>query len=132
VTTRVEKRAQARRRDRQVVLLVGVVLLFALGALALLANELAPAGHEATSILAAASIAGVVAILAWSGVGPRRGLVRDLEDAEARYRAMVEQLPAVLYVADLGADATWHYVSPRIEELLGYTVAEWQGDTACG
>jgi len=129
VTTRAEERAQARRRDRQVVLLVGVVLLIALGALALLANELAPSGHEVTSILAAASIAGVVAILAWSGVGPRRGLVRDLEDAEARYRAMVEQLPAVLYVADLGADATWYYVSPRIEELLGYTVAEWQGDT---
>jgi diguanylate cyclase (GGDEF)-like protein/PAS domain S-box-containing protein len=125
----VQDRAQARRRDRQVVLLVGVVLLIALGALALLANELAPSGHEATSILAAASIAGVVAILAWSGVGPRRGLVRDLEDAEARYRGMVEQLPAVLYVADLGADATWHYVSPRIEELLGYTAAEWQGDT---
>jgi len=62
-------------------------------------------------------------------VGPRRGLVRDLRDADARYRAMVEHLPAVVYVADIGAQATWHYVSPRIEELLGYTAEQWLADT---
>ena len=72
----------------------------------------------------------MVAVFVWAGVGPRRALIRDLRDAQASYRAMVEQLPAVLYVADLGADATWHYVSPRIQELLGYSAEEWQADTS--
>jgi PAS domain S-box-containing protein len=106
-----------------------VVLLIALGAVAILAGELLPSGHEVTTILAAASVAGVIGILAWAGIGPRRGLVRDLRDADARYRAMVEQLPAVVYVADIGAQATWHYISPRIQELLGYSAEEWLADT---
>jgi diguanylate cyclase (GGDEF)-like protein/PAS domain S-box-containing protein len=129
LTTSVPARPRARSRDRQVVALVGVVLLIALAAVAILARELLPTGHEVTTILAAASLAGVIGILAWAGIGPRRGLVRDLMDADARYRAMVEQLPAVVYVADIGAQATWHYVSPRIQELLGYTAAEWLADT---
>ena len=108
--------------------LVGAALLVALAVIAALATELAPSGHGVISVLGLASVAGVIGILAWSGVGPRRGLVRDLEDADARYRAMVEQLPAVVYVADIGAQATWHYVSPRIVELLGYSADEWLAD----
>jgi diguanylate cyclase (GGDEF)-like protein/PAS domain S-box-containing protein len=130
VITRVGRRADARRRDRPIVALVNVVLLVGIGVIAVLATELAPSGRVATSLLAVASAVGVIGILAWSGVGPRRGLVHDLRDAEARYRAMVEELPAVLYVADLGANPTWHYVSPRIQELLGYSAAEWQADTS--
>jgi len=110
------------------VALVGAALLVALAVIAALATELAPSGHGVISVLGLASVAGVIGILAWSGVGPRRGLVRDLEDADARYRAMVEQLPAVVYVADIGAEATWHYVSPRIVELLGYSADEWLAD----
>ncbi len=87
-----------------------------------------PGEHRLTSLLLATGAAALIGILAWSGLGSRRGLVRDLEDAETRYRAMVEQLPAVLYVADFGAEATWHYVSPRIQELLGYSAEEWLAD----
>ncbi|HXJ62113.1 MAG TPA: EAL domain-containing protein [Actinomycetota bacterium] len=48
--------------------------------------------------------------------------------AEARYRALVEQIPAIVYTADFGADGAWSYVSPQIEEILGYTPAEWMAD----
>jgi len=106
-----------------------MVLLVALGAVAILAGQLLRSGHEVTTILAAASVAGVIGILAWAGIGPRRSLVRELRDADARYRAMVEQLPAVVYVADIGAQATWHDISPRIKELLGYSAEEWLADT---
>jgi diguanylate cyclase (GGDEF)-like protein/PAS domain S-box-containing protein len=41
-----------------------------------------------------------------------------LTEAEARYRSLVEQIPAVVY-ADDGQDTT--YVSPQIEEILGVT-----------
>jgi diguanylate cyclase (GGDEF)-like protein/PAS domain S-box-containing protein len=128
VTTKVGGRPDATRRDRQVVALVNVALLVGIGVIAALATELVPSGHAVTSIPAIASAIGVAGILVWSGVGPRRGLVHDLRDADARYRAMVEELPAVLYVADFGAEATWHYVGPRIQELLGYSADEWQAD----
>ena len=106
------------------------MLLVALATIAALASTAVPSEHRVTSLLLAASVAGVIGIVVWSGVGPRRGLVHDLEDAEARYRAMVDELPAVLYVADFGAEATWHYVSPRIHDLLGYTAAEWMADSS--
>lgn len=48
-----------------------------------------------------------------------------LRKAEAKYRTLVEQLPAVTYVAEVGATRRWHYVSPQIEGLLGFTPEEW-------
>ncbi len=45
--------------------------------------------------------------------------------AEVRYRMLVEQIPAVTYIADFTADAPFLYVSPQIEELLGFPVELW-------
>ncbi len=50
---------------------------------------------------------------------------RALEEAEARYRTLVEQIPAIVYSADFGEDGRWSYVSPQIERLLGYSPEEW-------
>jgi diguanylate cyclase (GGDEF)-like protein/PAS domain S-box-containing protein len=55
-------------------------------------------------------------------------VARALDAAEARYRALVEQIPAIVYTADFGADGAWSYVSPQIEQILGYTPAEWVAD----
>lgn len=49
-------------------------------------------------------------------------------DAEARYRALVEQLPAVVFTADLDQCAGQAYVSPHIEATLGFTREEWLED----
>ncbi len=43
-------------------------------------------------------------------------------------RTFVEQLPAILYVADVGVSGRWHYVSVGIEAILGFTPAEWIAD----
>ncbi|MFP4635924.1 MAG: diguanylate cyclase domain-containing protein [Nitriliruptoraceae bacterium] len=48
-----------------------------------------------------------------------RRLQLELEAAEERYRTLVEQVPAIVYVAPPDLDSPWTYVSPRIEELLG-------------
>ena len=48
-----------------------------------------------------------------------------LRKAEARYRALVEQIPAVTFMAPLDGDSTELYVSPQIEELLGFSAQEW-------
>lgn len=54
----------------------------------------------------------------------------ELSAAENRYRTLVERLPAITYVAELGACGRWHYVSPQIESMLGFSPAEWLSDPA--
>ncbi|HWO69129.1 MAG TPA: PAS domain-containing protein [Actinomycetota bacterium] len=58
----------------------------------------------------------------------RREAERRLREAEERYRALVERVPAVIYLAEPGRQGRWLYVSPRIEQLLGYTPEEWLAD----
>lgn len=53
---------------------------------------------------------------------------RSRVEVEARFRTMVEQVPAVVYTAEVGPEGRWLYVSPRIMELLGYTPEEWMAD----
>jgi PAS domain S-box-containing protein len=52
----------------------------------------------------------------------------QLRAAEDRYRTLVERLPAITYIAELGADGPWHYVSPQIESILGFSPAEFLSD----
>jgi diguanylate cyclase (GGDEF)-like protein/PAS domain S-box-containing protein len=57
-----------------------------------------------------------------------RRLADELTVAEAQYRSVVERVPGVVYVAEAGQHGRWHFVSPKIEELLGYTAEEWSAD----
>ncbi|MDP9411630.1 MAG: PAS domain S-box protein, partial [Actinomycetota bacterium] len=50
-----------------------------------------------------------------------------LRGAEARYRTLVEQLPAVTYVQEIEGN-TLAYVSPQIEDVLGYGPQEYLAD----
>lgn len=52
----------------------------------------------------------------------------QLRAAEDRYRTLVERLPAITYIAELGAEGPWHYVSPQIESILGFSPIEWLSD----
>lgn len=49
-------------------------------------------------------------------------------DLEARYRTLVEQLPAVVFMAYLDEGTGEAYVSPHIEALLGFSQEEWLND----
>jgi PAS domain S-box-containing protein len=48
-------------------------------------------------------------------------------DAERRYRLLAEQLPGVVYIEALQASSAM-YISPRIEELTGYSAEAWTAD----
>jgi PAS domain S-box-containing protein len=50
---------------------------------------------------------------------------RRLREAEARFRTLVEQIPAVTFMAVLGEGKNEVYVSPHVEQMLGYTQEEW-------
>jgi diguanylate cyclase (GGDEF)-like protein/PAS domain S-box-containing protein len=52
----------------------------------------------------------------------------ELTVAEAQYRSVVERVPGVVYVAEAGEHGRWHFVSAKIQELLGYTAEEWTAD----
>jgi PAS domain S-box-containing protein len=49
----------------------------------------------------------------------------QLRTAELRYRTLIEQIPAVTFMAVLGEGENEVYVSPHIETLLGFTQKEW-------
>jgi PAS domain S-box-containing protein len=52
--------------------------------------------------------------------------VTDRKHAEARHRSLAERLPLITYVdTPHSADEAASYVSPQIEEILGYTLEEW-------
>ncbi len=58
----------------------------------------------------------------------RKRLESDLRGAEERFRLLVERVPAVVYVAEPGPLGRWHYVSPQIERMLGFTAQEWMAN----
>jgi len=55
----------------------------------------------------------------------RKRAERAQAEAEAKYRTLVEQVNAITYIAEIGIDGQWYYVSPQVERILGYTPEEW-------
>jgi PAS domain S-box-containing protein len=56
-------------------------------------------------------------------------LLRDASPGvEARYRTLVEQIPAVVFMANLDQGIGEAYVGPQIEQALGFTQKEWLED----
>jgi PAS domain S-box-containing protein len=47
---------------------------------------------------------------------------------EAKYRALLEQLPGVVFMAYLDRGISEAYISPQIEEALGFSREEWLED----
>jgi diguanylate cyclase (GGDEF)-like protein/PAS domain S-box-containing protein len=46
------------------------------------------------------------------------------------YRRLVERLPVIVYASEMGEQGEWQYVSPQVEEILGYTAEEFKADPA--
>ena len=52
----------------------------------------------------------------------------DVPNLEAKYRTLIEQLPAVVFLVYLDRGRGEAYVSPQIEALLGFSREEWLED----
>ncbi len=50
---------------------------------------------------------------------------RAQAETEIKYRMLIEQVAAVSYIAELGINGQWLYVSPQIETMFGYSAEEW-------
>jgi PAS domain S-box-containing protein len=64
----------------------------------------------------------------WAETMERMQAYKAVQDAELKYRMLVERLPVTVYNAELGVNGVWHYISPQIELLLGFTPDEWMAD----
>jgi diguanylate cyclase (GGDEF)-like protein/PAS domain S-box-containing protein len=66
------------------------------------------------------------------GERPRAGALDATRPAEPpridHSGPLPERVPAILYVADSGADGRWHYVSPQVHQILGFTPEQWCAD----
>jgi PAS domain S-box-containing protein len=51
-----------------------------------------------------------------------------LQQAEFKYRSLVEQLPVISYIIEFGETTKTLFISPQVETLLGFTPAEWLAD----
>ena len=59
--------------------------------------------------------------------GSDRALDRLLR-SEDRLNTIVTGSRGILYISELGPEGRWTYVSPQVEEILGFTVSEWVAD----
>jgi PAS domain S-box-containing protein len=74
--------------------------------------------------------------LFWQGVmvdiTEQKEVQLQLQEAETRYRALVEHIPAVTYIDAVDPLDPMHtrlvYVSPQVETMFGYPVADWLGE----
>ena len=116
-------------------ILAGVTVVFAVGALLDVYDRMEAGLRGRNSLdevlaLAALSIAGI-AIFALRRSRLAEEERRRGDEAESRFREIVERVPAVVYVWD-GADAPGaapaSYIGPQIEGLLGSTPEAWLAD----
>jgi diguanylate cyclase (GGDEF)-like protein/PAS domain S-box-containing protein len=54
--------------------------------------------------------------------------VDELAAGGQDFRRLVERLPVIVYTAELGEQGCWRYVSPQVEEILGYSPEEFVRD----
>jgi diguanylate cyclase (GGDEF)-like protein/PAS domain S-box-containing protein len=52
----------------------------------------------------------------------------EISSAGDDYRRLVERLPAIVYSCEMGEHGRWRYVSPQVDEILGYSPEEWMAD----
>lgn len=100
-------------------------------------EELAAAAAQAASLVEAQAVLEDLASVFYPGASlsfrsieefiPESGN-GELPNVDAVYRTLVEQIPAVVFMGLLDKGVGEAYVSPQIEELLGFSQAEWLND----
>src|SRR3972149_6683033 len=110
----------------------GAWILFSDQALSLLANE--PAIMTQLGTIKGWLFVLVTGALLYWLISRSVNELKRSEDArrqsETQYRAIVERVPAITYIAGLDETSSSVYVSPQIEAVLGFTPAEWMADPA--
>ncbi|MBV8515624.1 MAG: PAS domain S-box protein, partial [Acidobacteria bacterium] len=62
-------------------------------------------------------------------VSERQRAERSRLEAETKYQTLIEQVAAISYIAELGMDGQWLYVSPQVETMFGFPADEWLAES---
>ncbi|MBI3169165.1 MAG: PAS domain-containing protein [Chloroflexi bacterium] len=128
-------------------LIVGSIILFEIGiygaleSQGLVGNRLNFQNYFADYLSLSIAV-GMVATLQWlvisrlnhmilnakKELAERQKVQSQLQEAEARYRGLVESIPLVTYMAEPGVMGKWHFISPQIMAMTGFTPEEWVND----
>jgi PAS domain S-box-containing protein len=84
-----------------------------------------PGGKVVPIEMAVTALPGGGVVCVSLDITKRLSAQRGWAEAEAKYRALIEHVSAISYVAELGVEGQWLYVSPQVEPMLGFTVEEW-------
>lgn len=58
----------------------------------------------------------------------QKQIEESLQQAETKYRALIEQIPAAIYTDAIDEFSTTIFMSPQIEKITGYAAEEWLQD----
>ena len=64
----------------------------------------------------------------WNLIQERQRAAAALRESGDRFRTLVHQVPAVVYLSELDEVSRTLYISPQIAPMLGYTPEEWVAD----
>ncbi len=79
------------------------------------------------NLLGLPAVAGIV--LNARDITKRKQAEVTLQEAETKYRTLIEQIPnTVTYIDSADPNVGTEYVSPQIKKILGYTSEEWQAN----
>jgi len=68
------------------------------------------------------------AVVLYDDIRERKQAERERDQAEMRYRNLIESMPLVTYIDHVDDHATNVYTSPQIIEMLGWPLANWDAD----
>jgi two-component system cell cycle sensor histidine kinase/response regulator CckA len=68
------------------------------------------------------------AVVLYDDIRERKQAERERDHAESRYRDLIESMPLVTYIDHVDDHATNVYTSPQIVDMLGWPLADWDGD----
>jgi two-component system cell cycle sensor histidine kinase/response regulator CckA len=67
-------------------------------------------------------------IVLYDDIRERKRAERERDEAESRYRDLIESMPLVTYIDRVDAHASNVYTSPQIIGLVGWSMADWTAD----
>jgi PAS domain S-box-containing protein len=68
------------------------------------------------------------AVVLYDDIRERKRAERERDQAQGRYRNLIESLPIVTYIDHVDDHATNVYTSPQIVDMLGWPLADWDND----